>query len=192
MKFPKFLLVLTLMLFPVSHVASGEEAAQEETLASMFPDGLQDRDGKEVSLDVLDGKIVGVYFSAYWCGPCRKFTPSLVNYRNANKDDFEVVFLSLDRTKEAKLKYMEDAEMDWLTVDYDGDVKTKLSKKWSVRSIPTLVLLKEGKTLTLDGRSLISANTDIAAIKDSRMETEEYNCGRCDKTHTREKLVLGE
>ena len=196
MKFLKHLLICSLVAAsPSVFGLTGPDAAEtepEESLQTMFPDGLEDRQGNKVSLDKLDGKIVGVYFSAKWCPPCRKFTPKLVEYRNKHNDDFEVVFLSSDHTEEAKLKYMEDAKMDWYTVDYDGEVKEKLSSKWSVRGIPTLVLLKDGKTLTTEGRRLIESNTDIEKIKTARVETEEYMCGNCDKTHTRTKLVMAE
>ncbi len=67
--------------------------------AELFPQGLVDAQKQPVSVDSLDGKIVGIYFSAQWCPPCRNFTPKLVSFRNANKDDFEVVFVSSDAKK---------------------------------------------------------------------------------------------
>ena len=39
------------------------------------------KNGNLVALDESDlaqKKIYGLYFSAHWCGPCRKFTPKLV------------------------------------------------------------------------------------------------------------------
>ena len=36
---------------------------------SLFPSMLLDSDGKEVPSNVLDNKIVGIYFSAQWCPP---------------------------------------------------------------------------------------------------------------------------
>ena len=55
---------------------------------SLFPAKLLDSDGKEVSSEVLNNKIIGIYFSAQWCPPCRHFTPSLVEFRDKNKKDF--------------------------------------------------------------------------------------------------------
>ena len=195
MKLFHVLLIFVLTTLPFAPGPYAEVAKQidsEESLQTLFPDGLEDRDGNKVSVETLDGKVVGMYFSAHWCPPCRLFTPKLVAYRNANKGDFEVVFLSSDRSKDAKLKYMKEANMDWYTVDYDGDVKEVLSDKWAVRGIPTLVLWKDGKTLTRDGRSLIEKDTDIDILKTARMEIEEFKCDQCDKVHTREKLVWAE
>ena len=46
---------------------------------------------------VSRGKVTGIYFSAHWCPPCRKFTPHLVEFykqlRGTDRE-FEVVFAS--------------------------------------------------------------------------------------------------
>ena len=57
--------------------------------SSLFPSKILDSKGKSVSSKVLDNKIVGIYFSAQWCPPCRHFTPSLVEFRNKNAKEFE-------------------------------------------------------------------------------------------------------
>jgi thiol-disulfide isomerase/thioredoxin len=35
--------------------------------------------GKEVAVSSLQGKVVALYFSASWCGPCKAFTPALTS-----------------------------------------------------------------------------------------------------------------
>src|SRR4029078_13456555 len=59
-------------------------------------------------------KLIGLYFSAHWCGPCRKFTPELVAYYNrivATHPEFEIVFVSNDRTAARLDTYMRQMTM---------------------------------------------------------------------------------
>ena len=35
------------------------------------------KNGKIKKEEALNNDIVGIYFSAHWCGPCRSFTPNL-------------------------------------------------------------------------------------------------------------------
>ena len=141
-------------------------------LDKLLPEQLQDAQGETVSRDSLKGKIVGVYFSAEWCPPCRGFTPSLVKFRNANKADFEVVFVSSDRDARSQKKYMTGYKMQWPAVKHGSPEARKLKKHFKVRGIPTLVILgPDGKTLTTDGRGAVSRNPSgaIAAWKKSSL-----------------------
>jgi thiol-disulfide isomerase/thioredoxin len=64
------------------------------------PGSLIDNSGKSVPLDRLADKIVGIYFSAHWCPPCRRFTPELASFHKtlaAQNKPFEVVFVSADK-----------------------------------------------------------------------------------------------
>ena len=128
---------------------------------TLFPDGLLDADGKKVETDVLKDKIVGLYFSAHWCPPCRSFSPELVKFRDNNENEFEIVFISSDKSEEAQFSYMKELEMKWYTVKFGTDTVTKIKEKYGIKSIPTLIILsKSGETISTEGRDEVSANSE--------------------------------
>lgn len=128
-----------------------------------FSEGLMDKDGKPIRLSQLSGKTIGIYFSAHWCGPCRSFTPKLVKFRDANKKDFEVVFVSSDRSEQKKSEYMTEAGMKWPAAKLKGDNSNALSTKFSVSGIPTLVIISStGTLITKSGRGDVMSNPDTA------------------------------
>lgn len=108
--------------------------------------------------DALAGKqAVAIYFSAHWCPPCRGFTPQLAGWYSAGlKDKLEIVFASSDRDETAFKEYF--GEMPWKALPYsDRQLKEKLSKKFKVNGIPSVVIVdSDGKVITTDGRSAIS------------------------------------
>ena len=140
----------------VPTAASGELNAG---LAELLPEKLLDASGSEVSRNQLAGKTVGFYFSAHWCPPCRAFTPSLVKFRDANQEDFEIVFVSSDKDPGAQMNYMKETNMKWLTMKHRSKEANALGKKYGVRGIPALIIVSpEGEIITKDGRSQVSSN----------------------------------
>lgn len=138
-------------------------AEQTITSAKLFPDGLEDAQGKAVALDQLKDKVVGVYFSAHWCPPCRAFTPKLVEFRDKNKDKFEVVFVSSDKSAKEQKIYMTETKMLWPSVPFASESRTSLGKQFEVRGIPMLVILgPDGRTITLNGRGDVEGSPDTA------------------------------
>jgi len=122
---------------------------------------LKDANGEVKTEDALNGKIVGLYFSAHWCPPCRGFTPNLAKIYNDIKGagkNFEIVFVSSDRDEATFDEYR--GEMPWLAIPFeDRTSKANLSSKFKVRGIPTLVLLDEsGNLITTDGRATVSGD----------------------------------
>lgn len=108
-------------------------------------------------------KVVGLYFSAHWCPPCRGFTPKLAEvYKTISAEkSFEIVFVSSDKDEKQFASYFE--EMPWLALPFaERDVKKKLSKKFKVNGIPSLILLDgaTGAVLNKDGRSVISKDPE--------------------------------
>lgn len=110
-----------------------------------------------MKIESLKGKKLGIYFSASWCGPCRKFTPVLVEAYNelVSKGDFEVVFASADEDEESFKAYF--SKMPWLAIPFsDSETRSRLDELFHVRGIPHLVLLEEtGKVATEDGTDII-------------------------------------
>ena len=71
---------------------------------------------------------MALYFAAYWCPASRNFTRILNEFysqRNLDDKEFEVIYVSLDRTEEQfELAY---DEMQWLSFHF-GDEKIKQLK----------------------------------------------------------------
>lgn len=90
-------------------------------------------------------KYLFIYFSAHWCPPCRAFTPKLVEFYNKNvqKGDFELLFVSSDKSQEAMQGYMEGNKMPWVGLKLDSPRVKELKALYGVRGIPCLVLLGE-------------------------------------------------
>jgi len=140
---------------------NGRSAVQDLDAYPWIPRTVPELLGDELNAKV-QGKTYGIYFSAHWCGPCRGFTPQLVERYKALRDagkDFEIIFASSDRDEAAFNEYF--AEMPWLALPFDKrKEKNELSERFEVRGIPTLVIIGEdGKTITTAGRGAIGADT---------------------------------
>eukprot|EP01031_Cornospumella_fuschlensis_P023236 gene23236-28222_t len=136
------------------------------------------QDGKPVDVSQLEGKMLGLYFSAHWCGPCRNFTPKLAaKYRQLQEDgaNFEIVFLSADEDEEAATKYF--AEMPWKMLSYDDRAGMQsMMEKYQVEGYPTVVLLDEqGEVVSLDANETIVLEpfADWKAVVAQRKADEE-------------------
>ncbi len=148
-----------LQVLLVSLAIQGSSAlAAEATFdwKTRFPKDLVDASGKKVDASTLNGKVVGFYFSAHWCGPCRLFTPELVKFAKLNKDKFAVVFVSFDRPDEkAMFDYMKEMKMPWAALPYQSEAGIKISQENDVKQIPTLLIYdSSGNLVTKNGRDL--------------------------------------
>jgi nucleoredoxin len=138
-------------------------AACFASLESVIGTELVDADGKPVETSSLKGKIIGLYFSASWCGPCRAFTPELVKARDKNDDEFEVVLVGADRSAEDQQKYMEDYEMEWPAIPFNSPLRQQLGKKFGISGIPALVILDDrGNLITKNGRAQVGDDFEAA------------------------------
>jgi nucleoredoxin len=139
---------------------------QWNNLEELVGSELFDVNGNKVDVRSLQGKIIGLYFSAHWCRPCRDFTPKLVEFRNANAKDFEVIFVSSDRSATDQQKYMQESGMNWPAVPYQSERKAILKERFSIRGIPALIIVDgKGNLISSQGRSEVDANSTTTLAK---------------------------
>lgn len=122
----------------------------EQTMGALLVDR---RDREKSTAELQEKDYIFLYFSAKWCSPCRKFTPELVKFYREHAEDrnFEVVFVSSDRSRSDMNKYMKSYKMPWLAVPYSKYMhRTELRTTYGGRGgIPNLVLLNnKGKVLS--------------------------------------------
>ena len=99
-----------------------------------------------------NAKMIGIYFSMHNCPPCRQFTPIFAElFNEVNKEtengkrEFEVVFVSGDKTDDEYNEYY--GEMPWYALPR-GDARLGgLAKKFEVKGVPRLVVVKKDGTV---------------------------------------------
>lgn len=140
-----------------------EDASDSSVLGKLKRVELVKMDGGKVkgSKALSKKKVIGLYFSAHWCPPCRQFTPKLVEFRNEcveNKQPFEIVFVSCDKDEQAMMGYMKDTNMSWVAVPYKSKLRDELMQHFGVRGIPSLIILdSKGNTITTNGRGDVTS-----------------------------------
>lgn len=125
--------------------------AGAQTAVAILPEKIEDAKGKKLQSSTLEGKFIGLYFSASWCGPCRVFTPHLIAFRDQHLEEFEVVLVSFDKSNTDKRRYIHDAGMNWPSVPgASRKISKTLSETYQVKGFPTLVILAPDGTLVTD------------------------------------------
>lgn len=103
----------------------------------------------------IDGspKYFAFYRGAAWCGPCRQFSPSLVKFYKATKpknSNFEVVFISGDKTPAEMRGYAKEAGFSWNTVPTNRQPEMQIVNRLFTNLIPQLVVTDAQGNVLID------------------------------------------
>jgi len=97
-------------------------------------------------------RFFALYFSASWCGPCRAFTPELVDAYGkirALYPEFEVVHVNRDRSPAAMAVYLREDKMPWPALAWEATRDAREINRYAGSGIPCLVLIdRDGKVLS--------------------------------------------
>jgi nucleoredoxin len=97
---------------------------------------------------VLNTPVVGLYFSAHWCPPCRHFTPILAEFYkavNAEEKKLEIIFVSSDKEEGTFQQYVDT--MPWLTIPYGDSRIGNVKQHFKVSGIPLFILINKDASL---------------------------------------------
>jgi len=111
-------------------------------LSPLFKEGsLKDIHGESRSWDDLKGKSVALYFADESNRKCANFFPYLLQFykvmnENGNTQKIEIVFVSLDKDKEAASHHRE--RHPWLSVDFDDPITDDFKQHFRVMNLPEI------------------------------------------------------
>ncbi len=134
----------------------------------MAPDfALSAPNGKLIKLSDYKGKYVILDFWASYCKPCRAGHPELKELYAALKPTgkFEILAVSVDRTKAPWVKAIEDDQIPWPQVaDLDHPGRNRAAELYSTSIIPAQFLIgPDGKVLPKSVLSKIKENKALPA-----------------------------
>jgi thiol-disulfide isomerase/thioredoxin len=87
-------------------------------------------------------KLTMIDFWASWCGPCRRFNPTLVKlYHKYHAAGFEIVAVSLDKDKDSWVKGIADDKLAWIHVSDVQHWNNAVAKLYNIRYIPQNVFV---------------------------------------------------
>ena len=121
-----------------------------------------DLKGEALSLEKYRGQVVLLDFWATWCGPCIREIPNVKRTYEKYKDQkFQIIGISLDRSKEPLEAYIEKEELAWI---HYWDNIGKVSNLYKVNAIPSTFLIDgEGviRKTNLRGHTLEHAVSEL-------------------------------
>ncbi|MBE6400649.1 MAG: hypothetical protein E7037_01260 [Verrucomicrobia bacterium] len=164
-KLISLLLLCSFYCVPVSVPGAGDVPAvcgkeqKTENWKKLFGNNLFDADGKKVPVGkAIKKKYVGIYGSASWCGPCRMFTPKLIEFYKKNKNKIDIVLIGFHWTQEDVCSYMKKYNMPWAGT-YRTENVEKFIERHNIPGIPDLRIFTHG------GEQVIADAYDLNALQ---------------------------
>jgi thiol-disulfide isomerase/thioredoxin len=112
-----------------------------------------------------------IYYGALWCGPCRRFSPRMVEAYQRLKalapDRFEVIFVSSDENLAGQVTYAKEVPMPWPILKFSQAKRVAAFEKWRADGIPSVVVLnRDGDALfhSYRGKEYLGPDDPVAKL----------------------------
>ena len=105
-----------------------------------------DKNDKEINIKEFNGNLLLLNFWATWCEPCKEEMPSLDRLQvNQNLSNLKIFAINISQESKKKVdSFFEDLNIE--NFDPYFDAPTTLAKTFSLRGVPTSILIdKDGK-----------------------------------------------
>ena len=105
-----------------------------------------DKDDKKINIKEFNGNLLLLNFWATWCAPCKEEMPSLDRLQvNQNLSNLKIFAINISQESKKKVdSFFEDLNIE--NFDPYFDAPTTLAKTFSLRGVPTSILIdKDGK-----------------------------------------------
>ena len=98
---------------------------------------------KQINLEDFKGNLILLNFWATWCAPCKEEMPSLDTLKsNSNLDNLKIFPINVGQENEEKaIDFFNELKIKNLDTYFDSSIT--LAKKFSLRGIPTTILLNK-------------------------------------------------
>jgi peroxiredoxin len=153
---------IALLKLPPPQQPGTEQKQGQQLVGKPVPNiSLPDTTGKTMAVSDFKGKWLLVDFWSSWCGPCRAENPNVVAAYNQFKGkNFDILGISLDKTKEAWTKAIRQDGLRW---NHISDLKywdSQAVSTYGFNAIPFNMLVSpDGKVVATDlrGDELVQA-----------------------------------
>ncbi|MDC1137660.1 TlpA disulfide reductase family protein [Candidatus Pelagibacter sp.] len=105
-----------------------------------------DKNDKKINIKEFNGNLLLLNFWATWCAPCKEEMPSLDRLQvNQNLSNLKIFAINISQESKKKVdSFFEDLNIE--NFDPYFDAQTTLAKTFSLRGVPTSILIdKDGK-----------------------------------------------
>ena len=105
-----------------------------------------DKNDKKINIKEFNGNLLLLNFWATWCGPCKEEMPSLDRLQvNQNLNNLKIFAINISQESKKKVdSFFEDLNIENFEPYFDAP--TTLAKTFSLRGVPTSILIdKDGK-----------------------------------------------